>query len=52
MGADNIGYYAMQSDLHMHLWRSRYYEKNGNDKTIAEWVADILAEKNTKTGTF
>jgi hypothetical protein len=34
----------------MHLFRPRFYEKNGNSQTIAEWMADILAKKPTKQG--
>ncbi|MFT3923931.1 MAG: pectin acetylesterase-family hydrolase [Myxococcales bacterium] len=51
-GEDQLGYYGMEGSPHMHLFRPDYYNKNGLDKTIAEWVADILAEKNTKVGTF
>jgi hypothetical protein len=50
VGPEQIGYYAMQGELHMHLFRPRYYEKNGNTQTIAEWMTDILAKKATKTG--
>jgi hypothetical protein len=47
---EQIGTYAMEGELHMHLFRPRYYEKNGTEQTIAEWLTDILAKKPTKTG--
>ena len=50
--ATSAGYYLMPTDLHMHLWRARFFEKNGNDLTIAEWMAEILAGDPTKTGVF
>jgi Pectinacetylesterase len=45
-----LGYYAMPGEEHMHLWRPRYFEKNGNTQSIAEWVADIINMKPTKQG--
>jgi hypothetical protein len=47
-----IGYYAIEGEVHMHLWRPRFFEKNGTSQTIAEWMKDILAKKATKTGTL
>jgi len=47
---DQMGYYAMAGENHMHLWRPRFFEKNGNTQSIAEWMTDILAKKTTKQG--
>jgi hypothetical protein len=47
---EQMGFYAMEGELHMHLFRPRFYEKNGNTQTIAEWMTDILAKKPTKQG--
>lgn len=49
-GADKIGYYVMTGEIHMHLWRPHFYEKNGNTQSIAEWMKDILEKKPTKQG--
>jgi hypothetical protein len=50
VGPGQMGYYAMEGELHMHLFRPRFYEMNGTTQTIAQWMTDILAKKNTKTG--
>jgi hypothetical protein len=50
VGPEQMGTYMMAGENHMHLFRSRFYEKNGNTQTIAEWMTDILAKKNTKQG--
>lgn len=50
VGPNQIGYYAMAGDAHMHLWRTQFFEKNGNTQSIAEWLEDILAGKPTKQG--
>jgi hypothetical protein len=50
VGKDQIGYYGIPGDGHMHLWRPHFFEKNGNTQSIAEWLADILAKKPTKQG--
>jgi hypothetical protein len=50
VGPGQMGYYAMEGELHMHLFRPRFYEMNGTSQTIAQWMTDILAKKNTKTG--
>jgi hypothetical protein len=47
---EQMGYYAMEGELHMHLFRPRFYETNGNAQSIADWMKDILAKKPTKTG--
>jgi hypothetical protein len=51
-GLDQLGYYGWDNSTHMHLWRPDYYVDNGTDMVMADWVADILAGKNTKVGTF
>ena len=45
-----VGFYTIPGTAHMHLWRDRYYEKNGNAQTIAEWVKDVLDGKPTENG--
>jgi hypothetical protein len=50
VGPNQIGYYAMSGEAHMHLWRPTFWNKNGNEQSIAEWMADILAGKATKQG--
>jgi hypothetical protein len=50
VGAERIAYYAMPGENHMHLWRPRFFEKNGNTQSIAEWLSDVLAEKPTHQG--
>lgn len=52
VGPEQAGYYMLPTDTHMHLWRARYFEKNGTDKTIAEWVAEILKGTPSRVGTF
>ncbi|MFT3923339.1 MAG: pectin acetylesterase-family hydrolase [Myxococcales bacterium] len=47
-----VGFYTIPGTPHMHIWRPRFYEKNGNDQTIAEWTKDILAGKPTEQGTL
>ncbi len=47
-----VGFYTIPNTPHMHLWRPRFYEKNGNAQTMAEWVQDILDEKATEQGTL
>jgi len=47
---NQMGYYAMSGENHMHLWRPRFFEKNGNTQSIAEWMTDILNKKPTKQG--
>jgi hypothetical protein len=51
-GVDQLGVYAMHGDLHMHIWRPEYFLDSGTGTVMADWVADILAGKNTKVGTF
>jgi hypothetical protein len=41
-GRDRFGTYFLPGTLHMHLWRSRFYETNGTSMTIAEWLGKIL----------
>jgi hypothetical protein len=36
----------------MHIWRADYYSDNGVGTVMADWVADILAGKNTKVGSL
>jgi hypothetical protein len=50
VGADRLAYYVLNGAGHMHLWRSRYYATNGLEKSIAAWVADVLADKPTHLG--
>jgi len=47
-----VGFYTVPGTPHMHIWRARFYEKNGNDLTMAEWVKDVLAGKATEQGTL
>jgi hypothetical protein len=51
-GLDQLGYYGWSNSTHMHLWRPDYYVDNGTGTVMADWVADILAGKNTKVGEF
>jgi hypothetical protein len=48
--AQSIGTYFIDSDLHQHLFRPRYYEQNGVGKTIAEWVGDLLHDQPERLG--
>jgi hypothetical protein len=41
-GRARFGSYFMAGGLHMHLWRSRFYETNGTSMTIAAWLEQIL----------
>ncbi len=41
-GRDRFGSYFIPGTLHMHIWRSRFYETNGLSMTIAEWLTKIL----------
>jgi len=42
VGRDRMGSYYMPGSLHMHIWRSRFYETNGMNMTIAAWLEQIL----------
>jgi hypothetical protein len=51
VGRDSVAYYALPGTAHMHLWRPRFYEiADGATMTMAEWMADVLAEKATHQG--
>ena len=54
VGADKLAYYVITSgnvaSYHMHLFRSRYYDKVAGDQTIADWVGDVIAGKRTHVG--
>jgi len=52
VGRDKIGYYVLEGEPHMHLWRPRFFETNGNDQSMAAWVADILAGKPSHQGSL
>ena len=41
-GRDRFGSYFMPGSLHMHIWRSRFYETNGTSMTTAAWLTQIL----------
>jgi hypothetical protein len=36
----------------MRLWRARFYEPNGNGKSIAESLGDVIDGKATHLGTL
>ena len=50
VGAGKVATYTIPETPHMHLWRDRYYQENGNGQTIAAWVKDVLDGKATKRG--
>jgi hypothetical protein len=52
VGRDKVSSYMIGSWEHMHLWRARFYEPNGNGKTIAEWLGDVIDGKATHLGTM
>jgi hypothetical protein len=45
-----FGTYFLPGTLHMHLWRPRFYETNGNSMTIAEWLGRILNNEPAQIG--
>jgi hypothetical protein len=50
-GEDSVGSYFIDSDLHQHLFRARFYEQNGVGKTIAQWLGDVLNDQAEHLGT-
>jgi hypothetical protein len=42
----------VSSKKHTHIFRARYYQKNGTDMTIAEWVGKLLKGETPHTGSF
>jgi hypothetical protein len=50
-GQDSVGTYFIDSDLHQHLFRARYYEENAVGKTIAAWLGDVLNDQAEHLGT-
>jgi hypothetical protein len=50
VGQGKVATYTIPETPHMHLWRDRYYQENGNGQTIAAWVKDVLDGKATKRG--
>jgi hypothetical protein len=50
VGRTRGGSYIVDGSTHQHLFRPRFYEKNGSTMTLAQWVADIIAGKPTHIG--
>lgn len=50
IGIDNGGSYIVDDSTHQHLFRPRFYEDNGVDMTLADWLADIIAGHATHVG--
>lgn len=52
--ADRISSYIWEGDLHQNLFQTatddRYYQKNGLDKTVAQWLANLLSGKSERIG--
>jgi hypothetical protein len=46
--------YIWSGDLHQNLFRTatddRYYQKNGLDKTVAEWLGGLISGKHERIG--
>jgi hypothetical protein len=50
IGIDNGGSYIVDGSTHQHLFRQRFYEDNGVDMTLADWLASIIAGSATHVG--
>ena len=42
--------YFLSGSFHQHLWRSRFYEAPAGNVTIAQWLGDFIAGKNSSIG--
>ena len=53
-GKERISSYVWEGDLHQNLFMTatddRFYQKNGLDKTVAEWLATLLTGKSERLG--
>jgi len=50
VGKNRFGTYFLPGSLHMHLWRARFYETNGTNTTIADWLRRILNNEAAHVG--
>ena len=50
LGVNESGSYIGRGSTHQHLFRPRYYMKNGLRITLAEWVAEIIAGNPVHAG--
>jgi Pectinacetylesterase len=50
VGWDKAATYFWNGEGHMHLWRPDYYNTNGNQHSIAEWLGSVVAGKLTHEG--
>jgi hypothetical protein len=52
IGQDIAGSYLFSGTTHQHLFRSRFYQNNGLNMTMAEWVGEIVEGNATHVGSI